>query len=153
MAKAPQQADLFLIPLLDGTFCVSQIVDVLISGSCLCAISKRQISKDSPISALSLSDLQALILINSDAIETGVWAVNGFEQLPQINSIFKWRDAKLDGYANLERQDPAVIEAFANATFGLYPWDGFGTADFFVRFLINPDQIPSAAILTNGAPA
>lgn len=153
MAKAPQQADLFLIPLLDGTFRVDQVVDVLISGNCLCAISKRQISEDNPVSALSLSDLQALVLVNSDAIDTGVWAVTGFEQLPQINSVFKWRDAKLDGYANLALQDPAVIEAFANATFGLYPWDGFSTADFFVKFLIHPDQIPPAAILTNGAPA
>lgn len=150
LSIAPQQADLFLIPLLDGAFCVGQIVDVVSDDTALCTISKRKFDGAADITSLALLDLQSLLLITSDAIKSGVWQIKGFQQLPHINSIFNWRDAKRDGYSKLVCQDSAVVEAFANAAFGLYPWDGFG-ADFFAKFMIYPDQLPTDAVLTSGA--
>lgn len=129
---------------------MGQVVDVPSNNTCLCTISKRRVDRVADITPLSLTDLASLLLINTDAIKSGVWQIKSFQQLPHINSIFKWRDAKRDGYSNLQAQDSAVVEAFANAAFGLYPWDGFGT-DFFAKFLIYPDRLPADAVLTSGA--
>lgn len=129
---------------------MGQVVDVPSNDTCLCTISKRRVDGVDDVAPLALSDLASLLLINTDAIKSGVWQIKSFQQLPHINGIFNWRDAKRDGYANLQAQDSAVVEAFANAVFGLYPWDGFG-ADFFSKFLIDPDRVPTDAVLTSGA--
>lgn len=152
MAVVAQEADLFLIPLLNERHCVGQVIDVT-DTAVLCAISSRQVSQSTDVSALSLSELSALMLIAPSAIGTGIWPIAGFDTIPNVNSLFNWKSAKSKGYANLAVHDPAVIEAFANAIFGLYPWDGFGAADFFSRFLIDPRKIPAAAVLTSGTAA
>lgn len=147
-----READLFLIPLLNESYCVGQVIDVT-DTAILCAVSQRQTGAGTEVPALSLSELAALMLIEPTAIITGLWSIAGFDTIPHVNSLFNWKAAKKSGYANLAVHDPAVIEAFANAIFGLYPWDGFGAPDFFSRFLIDPTSVPKAAVMTAGTPA
>lgn len=152
MTVVAQEADLFLVPLLNGHSCVGQVIDVS-DAAILCAISKRQIAEGSEVTALALSELCALMLIEPTAITNAIWPITGFDTIPHVNSLFNWKKAKANGYGNLQIHDPSVIEAFANAIFGFYPWDGFGAPDFFSRFLIDPSNIPEAAVMSSGTPA
>lgn len=148
LTASPQQADLFLIPLLDGKFCLGQVVDVISDTDVLCALTDRIMEKDGPFESVSLSEVKSLLAVETSAFASGNWPIVGLETLPNINSIFNWRDAKVSGYQKIETQDAAVIEAFVNAKVGLYPWDGFGSADFFTRFLLDPTITPSKASMT-----
>lgn len=147
------QADIFLVPLLDGDFCIGQIVDrTATPTSVLCIITKiAQKGKSAP-KPITLNDLQSLLLIEPSSLADGAWPIVGFEQLPNVNHIFKWRDAHKKGYEGLQSHDPAIVEAFVNAAFGKYPWDAFGEG-FFNNFLINPKVTPAKAILQSGKPA
>ncbi len=103
--------------------------------------------KDGPFDPVSLSEVKSLLAVDTSAFDAGDWPIVGLETLPHINSIFNWRDAKVSGYRKIETQDSAVIEAFVNAKAGLYPWDGFGSVDFFARFLLDPTVTPAKAIM------
>lgn len=102
---------------------------------------------DGPFDPVSLSEVKSLLAVDTSAFDAGDWPIVGLETLPHINSIFNWRDAKVSGYRKIETQDSAVIEAFVNAKAGLYPWDGFGSVDFFARFLLDPTVTPAKAIM------
>lgn len=147
------QADIFLVPLLTGEFCVGQIVDpVATPTAALCLITKITRKETSRPAAVTLADLQSLLLIEPASFTDGTWPIVGFEQMPNISHVFKWRDARKKGYAGLQSHDPAIIEAFVNASFGHYPWDAFG-AGYFNNFLVNPNATPPKAILQSGQPA
>jgi len=147
------QADIFLIPLLNGDYCVGQVIDPNATPSAaLCLISQTSQSRDAPASAIDLVHAQSVLLITAASLNDGNWAIIGFEQLPNVTEVFDWRYEKIDTYQRYETYDPAVIEAFVNATFGLYPWDSFGEG-FFEKLLLNPDKRPEKAVLKSGKPA
>lgn len=130
------QADLFLIPLLDGAFGVGQVVEV--GPYPLCALSVRRQDRDAPAYPLAASEIAALHPIDPAHLTDGTWPVIGFEQIPRIGS----------GTAQ-DRLDPAVVEAFVNACHGLFPWDGFPDPAYFDG-LLRPGLPRPAAARTRG---
>ncbi len=147
----PRQADFFLVPLLDGQFGLGQVVttDGTPENTCLCLLSDRKIDRDAPQKPIATPEMISLLLVETAHFKNTTWPIIGFETLPDVGAIFNWRKAKEDGFATLTPHDPAVVEAFVNACFGLFPWNGFAGEDFFDAFLINPDRRPLLARIDN----
>ena len=136
------QADHFLIPLLDGGYGLGQILHpaVTIDGTLLravplCLLTGRKMAQGDPCTPIALSEVLSVELIDPAPLRETVWPIIGFEQLPPLR-----REAELlrlterDGGAPHLRET-GLIEAFVNACHGLYPWDGFGGTAVFDALL------------------
>jgi hypothetical protein len=122
------QADYFLIPLLDGQFGVGQILELADTkeGAPFCGISARRASAGSPVDPLQLNEIVAFVRVSPSALVTGTWPLAGFDQIPRFRDVFDFEGARALGFADTPVRDPAVIEAFVSAWHGLYAWDAFG---------------------------
>lgn len=121
-----QQADIVLLPLLDGSYGVAQVENCDGLAATL-LLTLRRGAPDAAIAPLAANDILARVTVNTETLNTGQWPVVGFEMLPVA-----------DG-SDPEPTDPAVIEAFLNACHGLYPYDAFGTA-FFDEMLLDAED-------------
>ena len=143
----PQQADIFLIPLMDGGFGVGQVVEVDATpeGSALCLLTRLLSAPDWPPTPIHDSEAISLVLVTDDALRNGTWQTVGFEMLPKLERVFPLKNTIIDKFHGIAVHEPAIIEAFVNACHGLYPWDGFPDPTFFNSLLVYPDKTPSKA--------
>ena len=131
-----QNADLILIPLLDGTFLRAQ-VDSIGTHFANLLLSDQVVPADAAPKPLTNADIVALIAVTPNDLQ---WPVIGYDAVPRL---------KKPEHAP---QDPAIAEALANAIHGLYPWDGFPDPMFFTSFLRDPSILPDRARLTADFP-
>ena len=143
--QTPQQADIFLVPLLDGGYGVGQIVEIeeTPDDSALVMLTLLQSAPDWPPSPIHYSEAVSLVLTTDAALKNGSWQIVGFEMLPPIERVFKLKSAIASNFENVSIQDNAIVEAFLSACHGLYPWDGFPDPHFFNALLVFSDQVPS----------
>ncbi|GGL65280.1 hypothetical protein [Wenxinia marina] len=114
------EADLFTVPLLDGSFGLGQVCEVLEDGA-LVLLTDRRGTVGGPV---GVSEITSLVRVPRDPLDTGQWKVETFVALPRPRSAIESRYAA-DGV-----QDPAVVEAFLSAWHGLLPWDYFPAGVF-----------------------
>ncbi len=140
-----QQADHILIPLLDGKSGVAQVIEVpdRPDGAALLAFTRRRRDETEATAPFSLPEIIAIHLCLPPDDQAAHWPVVGFEQIPAIRHIYPLKKHARNGFADLTPQDPAIVEAFANAYHGLYPWDGFPDPAFFASLLLEPDVTPN----------
>lgn len=152
---APQEADIFLIPLLNGDHAVGQVIEVekTPENAVLCLLTLKHLGPTDTPNALALSELISLVLLRPDHFTDGTWPIIGFETLPQIEKIFKLEAAKAKQFADIEIHEPAIIEAFVNACHGHYPWNAFPDPEFFNKLLVTKDARPPAARMKSQFPA
>lgn len=142
-----QQADHLHIPLLDGDVGIAQIIEVSPrhDHAALCALTSLKKPAGSSAAPLALSEVLAVQFIARPEDQVSRWPIVGFEQIPPIKRVFDLQHHLIMEFADLEPQDPALIEAFVNACHGLYPWDGFPDRELFSNMLLFPDKRPEAA--------
>ena len=133
----PQQADLFLVPLLDGGSALGQVIAADVEGAVHLCLSDL---RGPDPAAIPASRALATLYTEPRPFLTGQWQVIGYEALPAPARAAE-RPHRPEGTAV---HDPAVIEAFLNAVHGLYPWDGFPDADFFTSLLLPGVPAPAA---------
>lgn len=152
---APQEADIFLIPLLNGDHAVGQVIEVEKTpiNSALCLLTLKHLGPNDTPSPLALNELIALVLLRPDHFADDTWPVIGFEQLPPIEQVFKLKAAKANNFENIQIHDAPIVEAFVNACHGHYPWDAFPDPAFFDSFLVHKDKRPPAAKMAAQFPA
>ena len=140
------QADYLLVPLLDGSFGVAQILEVEATPSpeVFLALTAKKAGSGIAIQPLVLRDIVAFVRVAADPVAAGLWATAGFDQIPQYRTLFDYTGAKALGFPATPIHDPAVIEAFISAWHGLYPWAGFG--DLFDTIKRQDLDRPAAAI-------
>ena len=143
-----QQADHLHIPLLNGEVAVAQVIEVSDrpDHAALCALTGRKSAAGAPSMPISLSEVLAVQFISRPEDQASRWPIVGFEQIPPIQKVFDLQHHLIMEFADLEPQDPALIEAFVNACHGLYPWDGFPDPDLFSNMLLTPAAKPEAAL-------
>ena len=142
-----EQADQLLIPLLDGTHSVAQVAYVR-GSAVLLFMTTRIATPRSKTKAVYPDDVLAILAVDAAALDPQTWPVFGYDALPHDLAIDRTR---LDADSPL--LDPAIVEAFANAVHGLYPWDGFPDPDYFTNMLRGGESaIPKAARKTADLP-
>ena len=128
------QADIFLVPLLDGSYGVGQVFEA--GAAPLCGLTGLRQDRTTPASPLHALAFLSFRHLDPAHLTDGTWPIIGFEQLPRIAPT-----------APADPLDPAVTEAFLNALHGLYPWDGFPDPAFFDGLLRDGITRPEAARL------
>ena len=143
---AAQTADYLLIPLLDGTSGIGQVIDADATAPgtfCLGLTLKRGAADRHPAPMIP-ADFLAFANVAQDPVLSEQWPIAGFDQLPALADLFDGQNQIPDHLRNPEdSKDPAIVEAFLSACHGLYPWDGFGT--LFETMLRAPELKPAAA--------
>jgi len=141
------EADLFLVPLLDGGYGLGQVVEDHRDrhGSALCAFCLRRPSLDAAPLPLSLAEVVSVMLVSPVHLNDGTWPVVGFEQIPRVGARDLMSGFLIDTRLDLAGHDPAIVEAFLSACHGLYPWDGFPDPAFFDRLLYGSTPLPPLA--------
>lgn len=127
-----QTADHILIPLLDASFAQAQIARIE-DARLLLYVTNDHATMSAKATQLTDADILAVFCVDIANLPAGHWPVIGYETVPRIAP---YNDLAL---ADIDPTDPAVIEAFANAIHGLYPWDGFPDPDFFTNMLRSAD--------------
>lgn len=141
-----QEADHILIPLLDGTNALGQVAR-LSETRLLLHVTEQRGTAGMQIAPISAQAIQATLRVNRTALPATQWPVIGYDALPRACATDPADLTKDDPL------DPAIVEAFANALFGLYPWDGFPEPDFFTRLLRNPSTLPPKARMSADFPS
>lgn len=141
-----QQADHILIPLLDGRHALAQIVDVQGSRAVL-FLTHHIYGDDHRTFAIDGQNVLSILATDLSTLPAGAWPIIGYETIPRL------ANAKIDLSSDeTALHDPAIIEAFANAIHGQYPWDGFPDPAFFTTLLRAPDVLPPKVIFTKDLP-
>ncbi len=140
-----QEADHILIPLLDGTHAQAQVVRVN-QDRLLIHLTATRATQQTKVSPIPAKRVLATVRVDKTSLSTDQWPVIGYESRP--HGITTSPQDLTDGDA----LDPAIVEAFANALNGLYPWDGFPDPDFFTQFLRRPAQLPDGVRMSTDFP-
>lgn len=140
-----ETADHLAIPLLDGTHALAQIARVE-DDRLLLYITRSRTSPDAKTKPLIDPHIIAVFCALTANVPSHLWPVIGYEPVPRIA---KFKDMPL---VLLDVQDSALIEAFANAVHGLYPWDGFPDVELFTNMLRNPNVLPNRARMSANFP-
>ncbi|ROU04116.1 hypothetical protein [Histidinibacterium lentulum] len=127
---APEEADLFLVPLLDGNHALAQVaappsvdhVDILLT-----------LSRDTAPRRIAREEVVAALRVPVAPFVEGHWSVIGYDTLPRPGVTVP------DSVT-----EPGLVEAFLNACHGLYPWDGFPRRDLFDDMLAPGVEPPAA---------
>ncbi|MDB2369251.1 hypothetical protein N9V68_01535 [Octadecabacter sp.] len=138
-------ADQVAIPLLDGRHTLAQIARVE-DGRMLVYVTRSQTTPDAATKPLIDRQVMAAFCLEADSLPGGHWTVVGYEAVPRIAPF------RNDRLLHMDLTDPAIVEAFANAMHGLYPWDGFPDKDLFTKMLRVPDVLPTKARMTADFP-
>ena len=136
------QADYFLVPLLDGQFGVGQILEAD-SHVPFCALTALRVTPQAVINPFSAGDIIAFVRISPAGLRSGTWPLAGFDQIPTFRHLIDYDGSKALDFPDHPIHDPAVIEAFLSAWHGLYPWDAFG--DLFEKIKRTDLDRPIAA--------
>ncbi|SLN65649.1 hypothetical protein [Roseisalinus antarcticus] len=134
---APQQADLFLVPLLDGGDALGQVLECDARDRVRLLLT---LSRDTAPRRIQLPEVVATLTTLPEPFRTGHWRVIGYDTLPTGPAL---KPPLFDP----EPTDPAIVEAFLNACHGLYPWDGFPDAEVFSKMLLEGVALPPARTL------
>ena len=140
-----QTADHVLIPLLDGQHSLAQIARIE-DGRALLYLTRTVSNLKAQAKPLSEPQVVAVLCVDMTALPVNDWPVLGYEAVPRLTLFHKRILSSMD------LTDPTLIEAFANAVQGLYPWDGFPDKSLFTRMLRNPDARPLTARMTADFP-
>lgn len=122
------QADYFRIPLLDGKFGVGQVFEKAAGaeGVLFCGIATRSVTGLEPITPFSINDILAVVRTPDTPLTSEQWPLAGFDQIPRFRDVIPYDKIAAAGFPDYPIHDAAVIEAFASAIHGLYPWNAFG---------------------------
>ena len=140
-----QTADHVLIPLLDGQHILAQIARIE-DGRALLYLTRTVSNPKAQTKPLSEPQVVSVLCVDVAALPVDDWPVVGYDAVPRLK-LFHERILSM-----MDLTDPTLIEAFANAVQGLYPWDGFPDKSLFTRMLRNPDARPYAARMTADFP-
>jgi hypothetical protein len=142
-----QDADHILIPLLDSDFTLAQIAQAPKDGDtrAVLYLTGRHMTLKSEVFAIPPRDVKAMLAVDLALVPHNHWEIIGYEPIPSLPRALTLTD-------DTPLRDPSVIEAFANAIHGLYPWDGFPDAALFTNMLRTPSVLPTHARMTANFP-
>ncbi len=136
-----QEADHILIPLLDGRHALAQIARVQYERL-LVFVTDSQTAAGAALKPINQTQILAVFCVRKTELTDSHWPVIGYDAIPHFAPFEKKH------LSEFELTDPAIIEAFANAIHGLYPWDGFPDPAFFANMLLKPDTLPPHVRMT-----
>lgn len=144
-AQQWQVGSVFVIPLLDGSGCIAQVVgrERQILNSVTIAIHDvRQSAMAECVPALRSDDVFSMLLSTKDLLDSGRWKVVGVGGA-QGEDATPYEGLRSSGFIGAKVRGSALVEDFVNAFYGLAPWDDWYVPNYLDEYLISPDKKPS----------
>jgi hypothetical protein len=142
--------DIFLIPLLDGTFNVGQVLDLRIINCVRCAIYDERCKAAQPDTneLCKQNNLLSLVECTREQLDFSVWKIVGNSKVVIPIERFPNENFRNNNWIGSKTYDAAIIEDFVNAFYALQPWDDWGDPNYLDKFLIDKSKKPTNLILT-----
>lgn len=146
--------DVFLLPLKDGTACIGQVIGREPSALNSVAIALYDIKggwkglDDFP--ELRLADIFSAILVTKDYLDGGGWKVVAREDVDLLADKKPYEHLRAKGFIGAKIRGSELVEDFANAFYGLAPWDDWYVPDYLDGYLISPDKKPVERLIFSG---
>lgn len=146
--------DVFLLPLQDGSSILGQVVgrehDALGSVGVALFDCRLQGSEVSDTSRLDEASLFSLVLTSTDFLDSGRWKIIGGDSIEIARSVVSYEKFRVSGFVGAKVYGSALVEDFANAFFGLQPWDDWYVPDYLDSLLISADRKPVDRLIYSG---
>jgi len=144
----------FLLPLKDETDCIGQVIgrepDALGSVAIALFDVKGTWSAESEVPDLGREIVFSVVLTTKDYLDSGRWLILG-ERASAVQNETKFYDSlRSAGFVGAKIRGSGLVEDFANAFYGLEPWDDWYVPDYLDGFLISPDKKPVGRLVFCG---
>jgi hypothetical protein len=143
--------DLFLIKLLDGEFCIGEVVgyEPKALNSAICAFYSQKVSY--PFESKLNIDRDSLVsvqFVTRDLLDIGRWKVveKSYESFP-VNRFLDLKYYKNKGFVGVTCYGSGMMEDLLNAYHCLSPWDDYYDPNKFDTMLISPDKKPTKVFI------
>lgn len=140
-SKPIDAGTVFGVPLLDGTFAVSQIADWMDPVSARCFLFDVRVKCISLIETAIPADLAVCKAIVMRArLDDGTWPVGKTLEVKVPISQWPFEETKSKGWIGAPVITSLLFEELANAWFGLKFWDDWYDHRYLDKFLMSADK-------------
>ena len=148
--KAFGPGEVFLIPLIDGTFGVGQVLAKESVGIPSVSVglfdwkittfdpTKHHLSRDHAVSSL---------FVTPDLIEYGLWPIVGKKKIEIPRSLFPHEEKRRSGWVGADVIGSANVAKFMNSYFGLNAWNAMADPEYYDKLLLVGRARPDDAIM------
>lgn len=143
----------FLLPLDDGDSCVGQIIGREASVLNSVAIALFDFKGDwscGDIPALRMEGIFSALFVTRDLLDSGRWKVVEHRDVMGVAEARPFESLRGNGFIGAKVRGSGVVEEFANAFYGLAPWDDWYVPDYLDGFLLSADKKPDDRLVYSG---
>lgn len=146
-----QNGDVFLIPLLDGTYAVGQVIRKTKEAmdSAVCAFFDMRLDDADPLEVGKLTEesLVALKFCSVGLLDAGEWKVVD-SRAPFDTSRYVDLDQLAENmYIGVRVVGSAILRELMNAYYALSPWNAFHDPEYLDKLLISPEKKPKNVVI------
>lgn len=141
--------DIFLVPLLDGTYGTGQILDLQMPTIVRIALFDENVKSltEFDIShACSLSNLISLIASSREQLDFDAWKIVGNKPIQIAIRDFPNEQFRNKDWVGAKHYDAALIEDFLNAFYSFIPWDDWFNPNYLDAFLVDLSKKPKTLV-------
>jgi hypothetical protein len=144
----------FLLPLMDGEACLGQVIGrtpgLLNSVAIALFDCKKNWAAGEVFPALTVDLIFSAIYVTRDLLDSGRWAVIGDQRVGLSAELQPYEHLRDRGFIGAKVRGSANVEEFANAFYGLMPWDDWYVPDYLDEFLLSADKKPLNRLVYSG---
>jgi Immunity protein 26 len=141
--------DVFIIKLLNGKFCVGQILDLQMDNIVRVSLFNEVISNLVTLDLSKICQLEnliSLVAVSRENLDNGTWKIEGNKEISIPLSMFPNEKFRFNGWIGSVVYDSGLAEDFLNSFFALLPWDDWHDPNFLDEFLVDKKMKPQNLI-------
>ncbi|MCG8487367.1 MAG: Imm26 family immunity protein [Candidatus Thiodiazotropha sp.] len=152
MARKKRQklhvGDLFLVPLLDGTYTIGQIVSIEKEAlnSVVCVFTATKVDGNSNDVTIDINNIISVQFTTPDLLKSGDWPIVGNEMPVSVNNYINLDGLRMSGFIGVTVTGSGNIIELMNAYYGLSPWNDFHDPNYLDSLLVSPDKKPKNVV-------
>lgn len=142
--------DVFLIPLLDGTFGTGQVLDLQMPTIVRVALFDENIKSIEEFDlsqSCALPSLISLIASSREQLDFEAWKIVGNKSVEIPIKDYPNEQFRKKGWVGAKHYDAALLEDFFNAFYSFVPWDDWFNPNYLDAFLVDISKKPKTLIL------
>ena len=146
--------NVFQLPLKDGDSCLGQVIgrepSLLNSVAIALFDCKKAWTVGDAFPALSIDLAFSAIYVTRDLLDSGRWVVIDDQSAGIPAELIPYQSLRDRGFIGAKVRGSANVEEFANAFYGLMPWDDWYVPDYLDDFLLSADKKPINRLVYSG---
>jgi hypothetical protein len=142
----------FLVPLRDGTHCPGLVIAAEPSAlnSVSIALFDQKDDWVGTTPTLNIDRIFSLLLVTRDLLDSGRWPIISRQAECDLLDRDPYERIRREGFIGAKVRGSANVEEFANAFYGLLPWDDWYLPNYLDEFLLTPEKKPIDRLVFSG---